>query len=342
MRNTITIASLLIYIAGLFAFFTYNKLYYYATPQKIVLRTDLTAYANPDTLKYTSTCDTVELYERNLPPYNISQNVLNSVLAKCSTDADSVKIITDFVYRILPFGGQGDVDYPGQELWEKYSFEQMYNFGMLCRSGINCGNRTIALEKILYQYGFKDVIRISYNNVHTFLLVRVNGDEVYIADAFSPYSYTVSGKEVGFITYLQTIKTHHDQVTYNAFERAFGTPYSILNDTSQIRFITALGYCDSLKRLLKPFAKKFQESNLTGSKWISDVFGIINVNNEHLIVTVREKPYWIDKAVAGYNHLNIWAVPDSVIDAAYIVPAYSDSSWALITITVIDSLRNKK
>lgn len=273
-------------------------------------------------------CDSIRLGKHILPPFTEAKKKLDIKLSYCTNAVDSLETITSFVFRIFNFGGTGEPI----ENWENLPFIQMYEYGRLDKEGVYCGERTKALEYLLYEYyGYRDFIEISYQGYHDFLLVKLSNGKTWIADAYSPHGFANDTEKMDYLSFLILAKNNSEKIKIYDIPRRFGHT-NILFDQESIN--TYLG-CQTLLHFVDVDTLNILEPDWRSDNmkdWL-DLF----LYETHPLSAYPQKfreytrfvnePFYIPGT--EYNIVKIWACPDVPLSCT--IPVMTSTSWGTST-----------
>lgn len=303
---------------------------------------DLTDTVNTENHQY-NFCDVI-VKKRSLLPFEESLNILTNKLHYCQNEIDSLETISVWFYRIFPVEAYGDDNVPEINNWKKLPFADKYRYAKNEVSGVFCVQRCIAMQQFLDEYfGYKDIIRISYSDTHTFLLVRSrqSDDAAFIIDGQSPHGYYTSKGKLDWISYLHEAKNNPDSLMVYDVPQRFGKA-QILFDKNDLPFISWIlnNDCDSLNYFFdQPLEKGFLgEGWKWGNRnsWIPEFIFISENTTAFPFKLVRMNQYVnVDKwrKFSGYDEKTIWVNPKLKISCT--VNGGCDKNWvkAIVNLT---------
>ena len=228
--------------------------------------------------------------------------------------------------------------------WRSLSFKEKYAYGKNDSIGIACGNRSEALKQLLHDYfGYKDFIEIQYTSVHVFLLTKLNNNQAWVCDAWSPHGFQTSAGKLDWISYLYAAKNNPEFLNSYDIPSRFGQSENLLNPDIIHPFITAMieGDCETLETITNG------KLNSENPSWNWDNRGVWF--NKYLFLSenpniISFKTVYFDSYTnagfsnnyPGYNNINIWSNPEIQINVA--VPPFTDYTWATGIISQMEQI----
>lgn len=279
-------------------------------------------------------CDTY-INRRIVPGFNKSMMLLQKKTDVCTNEIDLIETATTWVCRSLDFGPEDAPGVPDYNTWVSLSLDEKYKYGKDDKAGIWCGHRAEMLKQLLKEkYNYNDFIVVHYNELHSFLLVRLNDGNTWLCDPYMPYGYKTVNGRLDWLSYLYLAKNQPQLVSYYEIPLRFGYPEDLLTTDEVPQLINPLlaKDCNALATIFNtPGVFDSPQWNWSNHEiWMKQSIFLSENTGTYPFKLTGNRSYseikiWEDANCIDCNDVNLWTSPNYNIKLS--VSEGTDMQW---------------